>query len=29
MPTVEQQINETCAFLHRFLSSERGFTTSE
>jgi hypothetical protein len=29
MPTIDQQINDVCAFLHRFLSGERGFTTSD
>ena len=29
MRTIEQQMNDVCAFLHRFLSGERGFTTSD
>ncbi len=29
MRTIEQQMDDVCAFLHRFLSGERGFTTSD
>jgi len=29
MPTIEQRVSDACDFLHRFLSGERGFTTTD